>query len=370
MGVIKEAELKFKATFFWVFKKFLRDGNPNLIPVDASKMKKILFMRPDKLGDIIISLPIFDSIKKHYPHLQISLLASNRNKVVVKNDPRFEHVYLYQKKPLQDMKMIRKIRKEKFDCVVDLVSMDSVTLLFLSHIFAPGKPKIGVDKIKFAQYYDFNDPFILEHKVQIVDKTMRVLHAFGIDSTKESGYATPFLTDYELVFGKKTISALRDSSYTKIIGYNLSAGAPNRIWGEKKSIELLQQIYNLYPDYKVLLFTTPDERERAVTVQSAVPQNSYIIPENLNLMSVTALIKYIDLLITPDTSLVHIARSFHVPVIGLYSNNMKNYNLWRPFDQKLGSINSKHNDNIYDITVEQVMSILKMMIEQGKLVSK
>ena len=369
MGVVKTAEHKFKALFFWLLKVFLRKGNPNLIPLDASQIGKILVLRPDKLGDIIISLPVFDSLKKHFPHIQISLLASNRNKVVVENDTRFQKIYLYQKKPSADIKTIRQLRKEKFDCVIDLVCQDSVTLLFLTQIITPRKPRIGLNKTQFAKYYDYNDPLNPNETTQITDKTLRVLNAFGIDSRNESGFAKPFLTDYELVFGKQTISSLRDSDETKIIGYNLSAGAPNRVWAIEKSIGLLKSIYSLYPKYKILLFTAPDERVKAEEVHRAIPDNSSIIPENLNLMSVTALIKYLDLLITPDTSLVHIARSFEIPVIGLYSNNMKNYNLWRPYKQDIGAINSNDNDNIYDITVEQVLSMLKKMIEQGKLVT-
>ncbi len=95
----------------------------------------------------------------------------------------------------------------------------------------------------------------------------------------------------------------------------------------------------------------------------------HIIPENLSLTSVTAIIKQLDLLITPDTSLVHIARSFDLPVVGLFSSFMKNYLLWRPYDQELGSVIAESKDNIFDITVTQVMDVFKSVIEQKRSLS-
>jgi len=37
-----------------------------------------------------------------------------------------------------------------------MICDDSVTALFMSQFLAPGKPRIGVGKNKFRQYYDFN----------------------------------------------------------------------------------------------------------------------------------------------------------------------------------------------------------------------
>ena len=61
-------------------------------------------------------------------------------------------------------------------------------------------------------------------------------------------------------------------------------------------------------------------------------------------------------MITPDTSLVHIARAFNVPVVGLYCQYMKNFLLWKPYNQQYGSVVSNNNDDVFDITVDQVFN--------------
>ena len=269
---------------------------------------------------------------------------------------------MYLKNPFKDFATLRKMRNENYDCVVDMIGDDSVTALFLSQLSAPGKPRIGIGKAKYKIYYDYNYLYRTHNTNHIIENTLKILDAFGIDSSKESGYAEPYLSEQELKFAQETILALKKSEKTKIIGYNLSAGAANRIWAKEKSIELLQSISDLSNDYTILLFTTPDERERALTLQTAVKSNVHIIPDKLNLTSVAAIIKFLDIMITPDTSIVHIARSFDVPVVGLFSKFMKNFMLWRPYDQEIGAVVSANDHNIYDITVKQVFDTFKALI--------
>ena len=44
------------------------------------------------------------------------------------------------------------------------------------------------------------------------------------------------------------------------------------------------------------------------------------------------MIKYVDLLITPDTSIVHVASAFKIPVFGLYVKYQTNDHIWSPFN--------------------------------------
>ncbi len=368
MDALKPLEHKFKAMVFNLFKLFFKRGQNEFSPIDGNKLEKVLFLRPEKLGDMVISFPVFDGLKRHFPHIKIAILGSPRNRAIIENDKRFSQIYMYLKNPIKDFKTLRKMRNEKYDCVVDMIGDDSVTALFLSQLSAPGKPRIGIGKTKHKMYYDYNYLYRTDNKNHIIENTLKILDAFGIDSAKESGYAEPYLSKQEIEFAETTVQSLKKTPDTKIIGYNLSAGAPTRIWAKEKSIELLKQIQEYNNDYRILLFTTPDERERAESLQSAVSSDVHIIPENLNLTSVAALIKYLDVLITPDTSLVHIARSFNVPVIGFYSKFMKNFMLWRPYDQEIGAVVSSNDDNIFDITVKQVMDTFKALVESGKTV--
>jgi len=371
MEQLKPLEHKFKAFFFNLFRFTLRKGRKDFKPIDGDKLHKVLFLRPEKLGDMIISFPVFDGLLKRYPHIKISVMGSPRNYAIIKDDPRFEKIFLYTKNVWHDLKELKAIRREKYDCVVDMICDDSVTALFLSQLCAPGKPRIGVGKVCYREYYDFNYDHRMGNTGHIIENTLKLLEAFGIDTDQVDPYAQPYVDRHSLDRADEFIRGLRNGNAgTLVVGYNLSAGARTRIWAKEKARELVEKILAYRDDCRVVLITTPADRSRGDELQSHFGERVFQVPPNLSLISVSALISRLDLLISPDTSLVHIARSFKVPVVGLYSRFMKNFLLWRPFDQELGAVVSGNDDNIFDITVDQVYDTFVKVVEHPELVTK
>jgi ADP-heptose:LPS heptosyltransferase len=367
MDKLKPIEHKIKALFFSLFKHFLKRKRKDFTPLDGGKLHKVLFLRPEKIGDMVISFPVFDGLKEHYPHIGISILASPRNDAIIKNDPRFNKIFLYRKNLWRDVKEILAIRREKYDCVIDMICDDSVTALFLSQLAAPGKPRIGVGKMKFREYYDFNYDHRMGNTGHIIENTLKLLTAFGIDSDSISGYASPFLDETSVKKASWFIAQISDGSSDVFkAGFNLSAGSPTRIWAEEKSVALLKRILQADHNCNVIILTVSADRRRAERLCRQFSERVHLVPDGMNLTEASAVISKLDVLISPDTSLVHIARALRVPVVGLYSRFMKNFLLWRPYDQEVGAVVSNNNDNIFDISVNDVFEtfihVTKQMI--------
>jgi ADP-heptose:LPS heptosyltransferase len=366
MSTLKSAEHKFKAFFFRLFQWALKKRRGDFVPLDGRTVRKVLFLRPEKIGDMVISLPVFDGLKKHFPHITTAILASPKNYPLIKEDPRFDKIFLYRKNLWRDIREVLAMRRERFDCVIDMVREDSVTTLFLSQMLARGKPRIGIGKDRFQPYYDFHcdDPGDNSH--HIIDYTLTLLNAFGIDSTTVSGYAAPYIGKDVSERAERVMNEVADGNKETLkIGLNLSAGAPTRLWQEEKSAELVARILNYQEDCVVILFAMPNDRRRAEQLRRRFTGRVHLIPEGTTLSDVSALISMLDVLITPDTSLVHIARSFRVPVVGLYSCHRKNFRLWRPYGQEVGAVVSPHDDNIFDITVDDVYDTFVQVMRQA-----
>ena len=97
MERLKPLEHKFKAMFFKMLSPLLKKGKADFTPLDGRKIRKVLFLRPEKIGDMVISLPVFDGLHKFFPDIKISVLGSPKNFSLVKNDPRFDKIFLYRK---------------------------------------------------------------------------------------------------------------------------------------------------------------------------------------------------------------------------------------------------------------------------------
>ena len=371
MDELKPIEHKFKALAFNLARPFLKRPQREFQPLDGNTLSKVLFLRPEKIGDMVISFPVFDGLKARYPHINISILGSPRNEAIIRHDPRFAQIYLYRKHPWLDVKQVAAIRRERFDCVIDMICDDSVTALFLSQLCAPGKPRIGVGKVKFREFYDFNYDHRMGDTGHIIENTLKLLDAFGIDSSKVPGYAPPFVDDRSRSRIDEFVRSVRNGASDELlVGYNLSAGSPTRLWASEKSEELVRRLLASDPAIKVILFTMPHERSRGDELAARFDCNIYQVPSNMSLLEASALISKLDLLITPDTSLVHIARAYQVPVVGLYSRFMKNFLLWRPYGQDVGAVVSGNDDNIHDISVDQVFDAFQQLFASRKLVSR
>ncbi|MCX6834211.1 MAG: glycosyltransferase family 9 protein [candidate division Zixibacteria bacterium] len=332
-------------------------------------MGKVLFLRPEKIGDMVISLPVFDALRARYPHMKVSVLASPRNYVLVKNDPRFDRIFLYRKWTLEDFRQLGAIRHERFDCVFDMIDDDSVTTLFYSQLAGPQAVRIGIGKRRHAIFYDFNHVHADGVGEHIVDNTLKLLEPFGINGSAASGFAPPYVTEasrqrVDEFLGERP----RESCF--LVGLNLSAGKPNRIWPDDRAIDLCRRLTAWRRDFRIIVIVIPNDRERGERVVAEAGDCARMVPDGLNLIEVSALISRLRLLISPDTSLIHIARSFQVPVVGLYSRANKNFQRWRPYRQSDGTVVGSDIDTIYDITAEQVFSQIQQVLARIERESK
>lgn len=366
MDLLKQMEFKFKEFFFFVFQLFLKKGKTEIRIPNGENLNEILILRPDRIGDTVCSFPLIDSLKKSFPRLKISIFSSSKNYPLIKNDPRFDKIFIYRRNIFRDIKEVLAVRREKYECVVDLLADDSVTTLFLSQFCSVHSMRIGLGKKRYEKYYDYNSVPEPDCKDHTIDINLRLLEAFGSNYSIADRHAPPFVDKQsrdKMDSFLKTIS--NNDPNRMIVGLNLSARGENRNWGYEKSKGLISEITATYNNCTIILITMPAERFKGDRIEKLFNNNVVQIPPNANLSEASALISKLDLLISPDTSLVHIARSFQIPVIGLYTAYENVYRQWRPFNQEEGLVLSYGGDNIFDITVAQVFDVFKRMVQKN-----
>lgn len=359
---LKKLEHAFKRFFFLVSAVFLKKGRKEFSIIDPLSINKVLFIRPEKLGDMVISLPVFHNLKKLYPHLELYTISSPRNIAIVANDERISKNFLYTKNFWHDIKTIRDVRRLNVDAVVDMVCDDSVTALILTQLSSSQAWRIGLGKTLHKKYYDFNYLYRTNDDAHILDNTLRLLTAFGIDSNILEHYVSPTLPEQFLKTADNFLESLNGTSPDGILGLNLSAGRPTRVWQNERNETLINMLLENYPGHRIVITADPKEQKKAVDLAGKFNRRVTSIPPGLNLLEVSAIISQMKLLITPDTSLVHIARSFKVPVVGLYTRFGHNFKLWKPYNQKGGAVISGNDYNIHDIEVNQVFTAVLRLL--------
>ena len=97
--------------------------------VERSSIKKILVLRYRSIGDIILSYPTMEALKETFPKARIDMLIDNNFEDLLYGHPHLDYILLHDRKRgktgrfahlRRGIRFIWKIRKQKYDLVVDL----------------------------------------------------------------------------------------------------------------------------------------------------------------------------------------------------------------------------------------------------------
>jgi len=115
--------------------------------------EKILIIRPDRLGDLILSLPVAETLKKNLPDTEIQYLVSPYTAPIA---PMVDYVegWIIDKNPkshgLPIMELAGRIRNGKFDCLIELKPSWRTSMAgYLSGV----KTRIGTSRRFYSVFY-------------------------------------------------------------------------------------------------------------------------------------------------------------------------------------------------------------------------
>ena len=326
------------------------------VEFNLADAKKVLVLKYDRIGDMIVATPIFRELKKKYPDISISVLASKGNRDVIKYNPYIDNVHTnYKNSLLNDFLSLLKLRREKFDVCIELEHSVIPHAILRLKIINPKKVisihKDGRYGIKGSelQLYDFYTKKNKEgHFGEI---WLDTLSFFKIkpDSRKYD----IFLSDKERNKAKEFVSSI-DSKIK--VGINLEGSFKEKQIQPEELKQICKGIYDNYSDIKIVILTTPNKSEKINKIISKMGFDFVIQSYATDTMlDVAALIEQLDLIITPDTSIVHVASAFDKPIVSIHENNKDSYRLWKPISTLSKTVFAKSSYGLFDYNVDQII---------------
>ena len=307
-------------------KKEIKEGIKVGNFIENNNIKKILFMRYDgKIGDMVINTLMFREIKKKYPHIEIGVVTKGGARIIIENNPNVDKVYEYQKDRKSIKKLASKITEEKYDLVIDFSEILRVNQMMLINL-CRARFNMGLNKEEW-DLFDISYSK-LEGYIHITEIYRRILEKLGI---------TDITIGYELFFDEeqknKVDDLLRDITHKKIVVFNPFAASKHRDLNLENILKIGKIV--LEDENNILIFI--GEKRRKKELENVIKElgKDVIFPELENIMETSYLISKADLVITPDTSIVHIAAAFKRKLIAIYRLDNKEENkinryLWAP----------------------------------------
>ncbi len=311
--------------------------------LDMSKAKSILFFRnDDKIGDMVISTLLFREVKKHYPDIKVFVLCGKNNKEIIKYNPNVDEIIEISGKIFKDLQVFKYLKSKKIDIAVDFFPFRPRPKHLLMMKKIDSEFLIGLYKEQYNTYdYSLNVDYKKCHITEIYRQLLEFLEIHNPRLNYDI-----YLAENEEDYAKTVVSNLSSS---KILFLNTYAAMKDKHFSFEKIsnlIFLLQQS----KDVTIILNTTNEMQKNFLY------NDKIYIPTRKDILSVAALIKKSDFVITPDTSIVHIAAAFNKKMIALYLSDDNS-------DEKLNAIWAPNYSNAVQLSVDTKNGILPNNID-------
>lgn len=307
--LLKRAEVGFRRGVLAGLTR-LAAKRPDVEPPWTTRPVRVLFLRHDRIGDMVVSLAVIRAIARSHPNISLDVLASPINAAVVSHDPDVQDVVIFdRRRPGEYARLLRHFRRVQYDVVVDaMVFGQSLTTLLL--MLATGAPqRVGVFKPGKPNVYTLWSTPPSDSDDHMKNHLSRLVVPFGIDPAS-ARRSTIVLLDAERVAARARWGAGRR------LLVNISAGERLRRWPDDRYREVVHHLRMKVPDARVLVMHSPSDRGRAETIARDSGAERADTP---GLRDALALVAEAELVFTPDTSIVHVASAFDVPTVALFT---------------------------------------------------
>lgn len=320
---------------------------------------RILFLRQDRIGDVLVSIPVIKAIHAALPLAEIDIvLGSNNMAVQHACTPFVRKVLQYRKSIWSVLRLIRTIRKRNYDVVIDLMDNASATSSLLIS-WSGSRYALGIDK-ENRSVYTHVVPLRSRADVHIVERLSMLLLPFGIDPQSASLDLTYDVSAAERSAAMAVIAPPSEHQGHLYVGVNISGSDESRMYDATKLTDVLREIHAEFEDVRLFIFSSPQHAAMRDQISMAIKADS--VPSAASFHDFACRLSCMDAILTVDTSVVHLAAAWKTPSVVLFVHNSPALMPWMPYAAPCWPVetttNSLNNIPTHDV-VEAMRSMLR-----------
>lgn len=299
------------------------------------KVRNILMIRLDGIGDVMFSTPLYEALKSRYPDAKLTVLVNANAKGIIETNPYVDKVFVLRNtwissnnwiKFSEILSMLRKIRKGNYDIGIDL--RGDVRNIFLM-IFGKVSYRVGYGITGGG--FLLNKMLSYEKDMHEVDRNLKLIKELDCSVVNRR------LQIYYSQADKDSVLNLLEREHVGkddiLLAVHMETGYPSKLWKKDRFVQLLQEMNKR--DYgKIILVGESKNVNGFHNVHGRLGFNYINTIGKLSISKLAVLLERCAVLISCDSGPVHVATAVGIPCIVLFSgtNNVKQ---WGPF----GNIN-------------------------------
>mgnify|MGYP003393686829 CR=1 FL=1 len=311
------------------------------------KINKILVIRTDRIGDVVLTTPVFKALRNAYPAAHIAVLVTPVTVDLVRGNPYIDDVIIDDRNGVNrgligSLKLARTIRQHHFDMAIIYHTKRRYNLTcYLAGI--PARIGFKNDKFGFLLTHPCQDERFKgeRHEAQYC---LDVLKAVGIEDagleilipTQKEGeqWAAAWFNDNNLLPGE-------------LIAIHPGASDTTRLWPSAHFAALIDALAIRYA-VKIVLIGGKETSGTAQEIMRLSKAPALDVTGKTTVAQTASLLRRCRLLISNDSGPLHIGAGVGIYVICLFLRNQPGINptRWRPLGLKAHMLTNKPGEEI------------------------
>jgi heptosyltransferase III len=275
--------------------------------------KNILLIRTDRIGDVVLSLPMLPMLRKQFPTARITVMVRSYTKEIVQHHPCVDEVMLWEDEAsLSDY--VRILKKKSFDVAILPYPRFRLALIaFLAGI----SERVGTGYRWYSMLFNKK---IYEHrkdaKKHEAEYNLNLLVAIGVETTKDLEFTFP-ISEASKVVVNNELQNHGLSFDSKYVVLHPGSGGSARDWSPENFAKLGDEIISRY-NIGVVITGGKGEEQLVEKVQSSMKKAAVALVGKFNLEELGALYQHAKVFVANSTGPLHIASILGTPVIAFY----------------------------------------------------
>ncbi len=286
--------------------------------------KKILVIKLRHIGDVLLTVPAIRALKESFPGSEVTALVNSGTEEMLAGNPLVKEVICYERsvkslsavlRAAEEVRLVKRLRREKFDMTVDLTGGDRPALLgFLTGArYRLGyRPKGGFKGKKLLYTHLAERPAVRTHTV-LTD--IGLVRAFGIDTKDLTVDIFTAKEDDSFVE-----NALKEAGYRggPIVHAHPTSRWLFKCWTDSGMASVFDRLQN--EGFTVVLTSGPEDKElkKIASIISLMKTLPVDLSGRLKLKHLAGLSRRAEFFFGVDSAPMHIAAASGARVVGIF----------------------------------------------------
>ena len=285
---------------------------------DISRWRKLLLVRTDRIGDMLVTTPCIRAIRQALPDSRIDMLASAYNSPAIYGNPYLDVIHIFDRRhPLTWAKLLMRVRAEHYDAAL-VFNSNSRSASFLTmltgipeRIGFSGPPMWG-DRIQWGYGRAYTCLPSGSGSIQVTLGMLEKLNAIGIPASSPH---MDFIVPEELTLAMQQ----RFPRVPNRLRLAMFVGNIKKItkrWPVEKFRTLALRLLETDEDLDIVIFTGPSDQPLLEGfADTSHPRLSYFTGSSLRESG--AFLQTCCALVAGSSGPTHVAAALDVPVLSV-----------------------------------------------------